>query len=115
MAGALAAHVSCMRYCIPIFLVTHCCALHTTHKRSEVQDPHQPGKARGTEFGMHLGLVETGYEDKKVRVKTKEADPAKQVRLITLYSYGHKSCHPEIQLRSCNGAAHNSNAGASSN
>ena len=44
------------------------------------------GKGRGTEFGMHLGLVETGYEDKKV--KTKEATPAKQVR----FAYVHTRC-----------------------
>lgn len=67
-----------------VFLVTYYCASKTTHKRLEVQDPHQSGKGRGTEFGMHLGLVETGYEDKKVRVKTKEADPAKQVQFTTL-------------------------------
>lgn len=44
------------------------------------------GKGRGTEFGMHLGLVETGYEDKKVKVKTKEATPAKQVRFAYVHT-----------------------------
>ena len=44
-----------------------------------MQVPQEIGKGNGTEFGMHLELVETGYEDKKVRVKTKEANPAKQV------------------------------------
>ena len=48
-----------------------------------VQVPKGTSKGHGTEFGMHLGLVETGYEDRKVKVKTKESNPAKQVQLET--------------------------------
>ena len=47
---------------------------------SDVQMPKGTSQRNGTEFGMHLELVETGYEDKKVKVKTKQSNPAKQVQ-----------------------------------
>ena len=53
-----------------------------------VQVPEEVGKGHRTEFGMHLGLVETGYEDKKVRIKTKEANPSKQVHFPYVHT-GH--------------------------
>lgn len=75
----------------------HCCTLDTLLLRlssqsvtCDVQVPQEAGQGHGTEFGMHLELVETGYEDKKVRVKTKEANPAKQV---------HFACVPTGHLK----------------
>lgn len=49
-------------------------------KMRKLQVPSATGQDQGTEFGMHLGLVETGYEDKKIKVKVKETSTAKQVK-----------------------------------
>ena len=40
--------------------------------------PNTSGEGRGTEFGMHLGLVETGYDDQKIKTKMQESGTLKQ-------------------------------------
>ena len=40
--------------------------------------PNANGEGQGTEFGMHLGLVETGYDDQKIKTKMQESGTVKQ-------------------------------------
>ena len=63
-------------------VVPHNCSpcLHCGSSHLDVQMPKGTSQRNGTEFGMHLELVETGYENKKVKVKTKQSNPAKQVQ-----------------------------------
>ncbi|KAA6426735.1 MAG: vacuolar sorting-associated 13F-like [Trebouxia sp. A1-2] len=41
------------------------------------------GQGKDTEFGMHLGLVETGYDDQKIKIKMKESGMKDQISDIT--------------------------------
>ncbi|KAL0051145.1 hypothetical protein WJX82_002690 [Trebouxia sp. C0006] len=51
-----------------------------THICFKVQE--SSGQGKGTEFGMHLGLVETGYDDQKIKIKMKESGTVKQAAKV---------------------------------
>lgn len=70
------------------------------------QIPKGSSKGDGLEFGMHLELVETGYEDKKIKVKTKESNPAKQVQYHTSCRLACRLNHKPFLDTGCGRADH---------
>lgn len=44
-----------------------------------LQVPEESGLARGLELAVDLQLLETGYDDQKIKVKMKDSGSVKQV------------------------------------